>query len=65
MTLTRCFLGPGGDYRGGYLASEPRNSRIPDLGDLEAKKLDTLEDYRLVAKNLSPQQPGGPKGAGG
>ena len=33
--------------------------------DLEAKDLGTLEDYRLVAKTCSPQQPGGPKGAGG
>ena len=52
VRVTGCFFGPRG---GGRLQREVslRTSEFwrPDLGDLEAKNLDSLEDYSLVAKN--------------
>merc|ERR1712023_500176 len=54
------FLGPGGRLQRGVPSLRTSEFWRPDLGDLEAKNLDSLEDYALVAKNLAPQQPGGP-----
>ena len=48
--VTGWFLGPGGRLQRGVLSLRTSEFWRPDLGDLEAKNLDTLEDYRLVAK---------------
>ena len=58
--VMRCIWGPGGRLQRGVLSLRTSDFWRPDLGDLEAKNLDSLEDYSLVAKNPSPQQPGGP-----
>ena len=44
--VTRWFGGPGGDYRGGYLGSEPQISEHQYLSDLEAQDLDTFGRLR-------------------
>ena len=49
-----------GGLQRGVLSLRTSEFWRPVLGDLEAKNLDSLEDYNLVAKNPSPQQPGGP-----
>ena len=50
---TSRFLGPGGRLQRGVLSLRTSEFWRPDLGDLEAKNLDSLEDYSgsLVAKN--------------
>ena len=54
------FGARGGTIQRGVLSLRTSEFWRPVPGDLEAKNLDSLEDYTLVAKNLSPQQPGGP-----
>ena len=49
--VTSRFLGPGGRLQRGVLSLRTSEFWRPDLGDLEAKNLDSLEDYTLVAKN--------------
>ena len=44
------FLGPGGRLQRGVLSLRTSEFWRPDLGDLEAKNSDSLEDYTLVAK---------------
>ena len=56
---------PGGRLQRGVPGLRTSEFWIPDLGDLKAMDLDTLEDNSLVATNPAPQQPGGPEGAGG
>ena len=58
--VTPGFLGPGGRLQRGVLSFRTSEFWRPVLGDLEAKNLHSLEDYSLVAKKPSPQQPGGP-----
>ena len=58
--VTGRFWGPGGNYRGGVPRLRTSEFWIPDLGDLEAMDLDTLEYHNLVVINPAPQQPGGP-----
>ena len=65
VVQTRWFWGPGGRLQRGVLSLRTSEFWIPDLGDLKAMDLDTLEDNSLVATNPAPQQPGGPEGAGG
>ena len=44
-------MGPGGRLQRGVPSLRTSEFWRPDLGDLEAKNLDSLEDYSLVAKN--------------
>ena len=46
-------FGPGGRLQRGVPRLRTSEFLIPDLGDLEAMDLDTLEYHNLVAKNLS------------
>ena len=55
----------GGDYGGGVLSLKTSEFWRPDLGDLEAKNLDSLEDNTLVAKNVPSTAWWPHKGAGG
>ena len=45
-------FGPGGRLQRGVPRLRTSEFWIPDLGDLEAMDLDTLEYYNLVAKSL-------------
>ena len=67
--VTRYFLGPGERLQKGSYKRELslRTSEFwrPDLGDLEAKNLDSLVDYSLVAKSRCLNSLVAHKGAGG
>ena len=62
---TRWFLGPGGRLQRGVLRLRTSEFWKPVPGDLEAKNLDSLEDYSLVAKNVLSTAWWPHKGAGG
>ena len=63
--VTPGFLGPGGKLQRGVPSLRTSEFWRPDLGDLEAKNLDSLEDYNLVAKNVASTAWWPHKGAGG
>ena len=54
--------GPGGRLQRGVPRLRTSEFWIPDLGDLEAMDLDTLEYYRLVAKSPPLNSLVAPKG---
>ena len=58
-------MGPGGRLQRGVLSLRTSEFWRPVLGDLEAKNLDSLEDYSLVAKNVLSTAWWPHKGAGG
>ena len=56
---------PGGSLQRGVLSFGTSEFWSPDLGDLEAKNLDSWEDYSMVAKNVLSTAWWPHKGAGG